>query len=153
MEWSGPDEIIHGVLVSVFRRGVLITGESGVGKSKCALELIAGGHRLVADDVVELRTRDGRLFGAAPDRFLGLIGIREKGICDVRDLFGERFVQRGSEIDLWCHVEKGDAGDRLPVHECSPLRTPDHVFPGDSPETLSSLILKAVRDHCGVSAI
>lgn len=91
---------IHGVLVCVYGRGVLITGESGSGKSDCALELVTRGHQLVADDVVELVLVDDSVFGNAPERFQGLIAVNEIGIIDVRRVFGLDMWRERSRIDL-----------------------------------------------------
>ena len=80
---------VHGVLVDVYGEGVLITGESGIGKSEAALELIRRGHRLVTDDVVELRkVSDDTLVGSAPDITKHFIELRGIGIVDVKALFG-----------------------------------------------------------------
>lgn len=79
---------VHGVLVDVYGEGVLITGESGIGKSEAALELIRRGHRLVTDDVVELRkVSDDTLVGSAPDITKHFIELRGIGIVDVKALF------------------------------------------------------------------
>ena len=80
---------VHGVLVDVYGEGVLITGESGIGKSEAALELIKRGHRLVSDDVVEIRkVSDDTLIGNAPDITKHFIELRGIGIIDVKTLFG-----------------------------------------------------------------
>lgn len=85
---------VHGVLVDVYGEGVLITGESGIGKSEAALELIKRGHRLVTDDVVELRkVSDDTLVGSAPDITKHFIELRGIGIVDVKALFGASSVK------------------------------------------------------------
>ena len=85
---------VHGVLVDVYGEGVLITGESGIGKSEAALELIRRGHRLVTDDVVELRkVSDDTLVGSAPDITKHFIELRGIGIVDVKALFGALSVK------------------------------------------------------------
>ncbi|MEO7658974.1 MAG: hypothetical protein ABIV48_05110 [Pyrinomonadaceae bacterium] len=86
---------VHGVAVSVCDTGVLIIGESNLGKSECALELVSRGAKLVADDVVDIESEDETLYATAPERFAGLIEIRGLGIIDVRQIFGgESFVKR-----------------------------------------------------------
>ncbi len=91
---------VHGVAVSVYGAGVLIIGESNLGKSECALELVSRGAKLVADDVVDIESEDETLYAAAPERFAGLIEIRGLGIIDIRQIFGgESFVKR-HKIDL-----------------------------------------------------
>ena len=98
IRWLGvqlaPCISIHGVLVDVYGEGVLITGESGIGKSEAALELIKRGHRLVSDDVVELRkVSDVTLVGSAPDITRHFIELRGIGIIDVKTLFGVESVK------------------------------------------------------------
>lgn len=97
---------IHGVLVDVFGIGLLITGESGVGKSETALELVQKGHRLVADDRVELYQHDElTLVGEAPEILNNLIEIRGIGIVDVMTLFGAGAILDSKQVDLLVHLE------------------------------------------------
>ena len=97
---------IHGVLVDVYGVGVLIMGESGIGKSEAALELIKRGHRLVTDDVVEIRrVSDDTLVGSAPDITKHLIELRGIGIVDVKTLFGVQSVRETQAIDLVITLE------------------------------------------------
>ena len=99
---------IHGVLVDVYGVGVLIMGESGIGKSEAALELIKRGHRLVTDDVVEIRrVSDDTLVGSAPDITKHLIELRGIGIVDVKTLFGVQSVRETQTIDLVITLEDG----------------------------------------------
>lgn len=92
---------IHGVLVDVYGEGVLITGESGIGKSEAALELIKRGHRLVSDDVVEIKkVSDQTLVGSAPDITRHFIELRGIGIIDVKTLFGVESVKNTQSIDI-----------------------------------------------------
>lgn len=100
----GRPAIVHGVFVSVLGCGVLIIGEPRTGKSECALELISKGHKLIADDVVEVEKSGGRLFGKAPDRFAGLLEVRGLGIINVRELFGEKSFVSEHGIDLCIEV-------------------------------------------------
>ncbi len=112
---------VHGVLVDVYGEGVLITGESGIGKSEAALELIKRGHRLVTDDVVELRkVSDDTLVGSAPDVTKHLIELRGIGIVDVKALFGASSVKDTQTIDLVIRLEEWDKDkeyDRLGLEE------------------------------------
>ena len=97
---------IHGVLVDVYGVGVLIMGESGIGKSEAALELIKRGHRLVTDDVVEIRkVSDETLVGTAPDITKHFIELRGIGIVDVRSMFGVQSVRETQNIDLVITLE------------------------------------------------
>ena len=112
---------IHGVLVDVYGVGVLIRGESGIGKSEAALELIKRGHRLVADDAVEIRkVSDDTLVGTAPAITKYLIELRGIGIVDVKSLFGVQSVRETQNIDLVITLEEWDKKkeyDRLGLEE------------------------------------
>lgn len=112
---------IHGVLVDVFGEGVLITGESGIGKSEAALELIKRGHRLVTDDAVEIRkVSDDTLVGSAPEVTRHFIELRGIGIIDVKTLYGVSSVKDTQTIDLVIHLEdwnKEKEYDRLGLEE------------------------------------
>ena len=112
---------IHGVLVDVYGEGVLIMGESGIGKSEAALELIKRGHRLVTDDVVEIRkVSDDTLIGSAPDITRHFIELRGIGIVDVKALFGVLSVRETQNIDLVITLEewnKNKEYDRLGLEE------------------------------------
>ena len=112
---------IHGVLVDVYGEGVLLMGESGIGKSEAALELIKRGHRLVTDDVVEIRkVSDVTLVGTAPDITRHFIELRGIGIIDVKTLFGVESVKNTQNIDLVIKLEewnKDKEYDRLGLEE------------------------------------
>lgn len=112
---------VHGVLVDVYGEGVLITGESGIGKSEAALELIKRGHRLITDDVVEIRkVSEDTLVGTAPDITKHFIELRGIGIIDVKALFGASSVKETQSIDLVIRLEEWDKDreyDRLGLEE------------------------------------
>ena len=112
---------IHGVLVDCYGVGVLIRGESGIGKSEVALELIKRGHRLVTDDAVEIRkVSDDTLVGSAPHITRHLIELRGVGIVDVKSLFGVQSIKETQNIDLVITLEdweKGKEYDRLGMEE------------------------------------
>ena len=112
---------IHGVLVDVFGEGVMIMGESGIGKSEAALELIKRGHRLITDDVVQIsRVSDVTLVGSAPDITRHFIELRGIGIIDVKTLFGIESVENTHSIDLVIKLEEWDKDklyDRLGLEE------------------------------------
>jgi len=112
---------VHGVLVDVYGEGVLITGESGIGKSEAALELIRRGHRLVTDDAVEIRkVSDETLVGSAPDITKHFIELRGIGIVDVKTLYGVSSVKDTQSIDLVIRLEDWDKEkeyDRLGLEE------------------------------------
>ena len=112
---------VHGVLVDIFGEGVLIMGESGIGKSEVALELIHRGHRLVSDDVVEIRRiSDTSLVGSAPEVTRHFIELRGIGIIDAKSLFGVEGVKSEQEISLVIKLEeynKEQEYDRLGLEE------------------------------------
>lgn len=116
-----PRTTIHGVLVDIYGEGVLITGESGVGKSETALELIKRGHRLVADDAVEIKKiSHNTLIGSCPKIIRYFIELRGIGIINVKQMFGVQSVKDSQGIDLIIKLEaweKGKLYDRLGLNE------------------------------------
>ncbi|MTH53772.1 HPr kinase/phosphorylase [Bacillus mangrovi] len=116
-----PTTAVHGVLVDIYGVGVLIIGKSGVGKSETALELVKRGHRLVADDCVEIRQEDqNTLIGNAPELIEHLLEIRGLGIIDVMTLFGAGAVRSNKRITLVIDLETWDPKkqyDRLGLEE------------------------------------
>lgn len=127
---SGPEEqpsggpggapvetTISAGLILIFGVGTLISGDSGIGKSESALELISRGHRFVADDVVRIRrTASGRLVGSAPELSRHFMEIRGLGIINIREIFGARAGRRSAPIDLIIRLRKWQRGhtyDRL----------------------------------------
>ncbi|UQZ47504.1 HPr(Ser) kinase/phosphatase [Bacillus sp. PK3-037] len=116
-----PTTAIHGVLVDIYGVGVLITGKSGVGKSETALELVKRGHRLVADDCVEIRQEDqDTLVGNAPELIEHLLEIRGLGIINVMTLFGAGAVRSNKRITIVMNLELWEQGkqyDRLGLEE------------------------------------
>ncbi|AZV45218.1 HPr(Ser) kinase/phosphatase [Peribacillus asahii] len=116
-----PTTAVHGVLVDIYGVGVLITGKSGVGKSETALELVKRGHRLVADDCVEIRQEDqDTLVGNAPELIEHLLEIRGLGIINVMTLFGAGAVRSNKKISIVIHLElweKNKQYDRVGLDE------------------------------------
>jgi HPr kinase/phosphorylase len=117
-----PQKSIHGVLVEVYGLGILILGDSGVGKSETALELIERGHRLVADDVVDIRCVNGNiLMGAGANKIIGHhMEVRGLGIINVTHLFGVRAIRDRKRVQLVVVLEEWDSGknyDRLGTEE------------------------------------
>ncbi|NLV48721.1 MAG: HPr kinase/phosphorylase [Clostridiaceae bacterium] len=116
-----PRTSMHGVLIEVYGEGILILGESGVGKSETALEVVKRGHRLIADDLVEIRrVSDTTLLGRAPEIIRHLIEIRGIGILDVKELYGVSSVKMQENIHFVINLELWDEKkqyERLGVHE------------------------------------
>src|SRR5687767_8638741 len=114
-------EIIHGVLIDILGLGVLIVGESGIGKSECALDLVVRGHRLVADDAVEIRRRgDVVIIGTCPELTRHHMEVRGLGVINIRDLFGVASIRNAKRIELVVQLERWDPAreyDRLGLDE------------------------------------
>lgn len=117
----GPRITRHGVLVEVYGEGILLLGDSGVGKSETAIELIKRGHRLIADDAVEIKKVSATtLVGQAPDLIRHYVELRGIGIVDVRRLFGMGAIKETEKIDLVINLEpwhQGKMYDRLGLEE------------------------------------
>ena len=116
-----PHTSVHGVLVEVYGEGILPVGDSGIGKSETAVELLKRGHRLIADDAVEIRkSSDISVVGSAPDLIRNYVELRGIGIVNVANLFGMGAVKAENEINLIVRIvpwEKGQSYDRLGVEE------------------------------------
>jgi HPr kinase/phosphorylase len=149
-----PHEVIHGDLLDIFAIGVLILGESGSGKSEGALELVHRGHRLVADDVVEIyRVRNEDLVGQAPEEVRGLMEVRGLGLISIEQLFGVVAVRDSKPIDLVVKLveEKEGRVERLGITENSieilGLRRPLLTVPVAPGKSLALLIEAAARKY------
>ncbi|HZI20660.1 MAG TPA: HPr(Ser) kinase/phosphatase [Pyrinomonadaceae bacterium] len=150
-----PREVRHGVLLDLYGLGVLLEGKSGVGKSECALDLLVRGHRLVADDMVEIRRAgQSRLTGGAPELLRELVEIRGLGILNVRELFGAAAVGGPRRVDLAIRLERWeDAGEveRLGLDarttEILGVSIPYFVLPVSPGRNLATLVETAVRVH------
>jgi HPr kinase/phosphorylase len=116
-----PTTTVHGVFMDVLGLGVLITGESGLGKSELALELISRGHGLVADDAVELsRTAPHVIDGHCPELLRNMLAVRGLGLLNIRTIFGETSVRRKMKLKLIVHLVRATAQDkfeRLPLQD------------------------------------
>jgi HPr kinase/phosphorylase len=150
-----PRISLHGVLVDVFGEGVLIMGESGIGKSEAALELIKRGHRLVADDVVEVKkVSDDTLLGTSPDIIRHFIELRGIGIVDCKTLYGVESVKEKQNIDLVIKLEEWDSHkeyDRLGLveeyTEILGVKVVCHSIPIRPGRNLSIIVESAAINH------
>jgi HPr kinase/phosphorylase len=146
---------VHGALVDVHGVGILLLGPSGIGKSECALELVSRGHRLVADDVVDLaRDEAGRLVGSAPERIRHHMEIRGLGILYIPDLFGPEGVAESAAVDLVCELERWREGapyDRLGLErertELEGVEVPRLVLPAHPGGSMATVVEVAAREH------
>ena len=146
---------MHGVLMDVLGIGLLITGESGLGKSELGLELISRGHGLVADDVVELhRLGPTTIEGRCPPLLQGLLEVRGLGLLDIKTVFGETAVRRKMKLKLIVHLVRRstheDEYERLPLEALSQdvlgLQIPKVVIPVAAGRNLAVLAEAAVRN-------
>ena len=145
----------HGVFMDVLGLGVLITGESGVGKSELGLELISRGHGLVADDVVEIsRIAANALEGRCPPMLKDFLEVRGLGLLNIRTIFGETAVRRKMKLRLICHLERPhpggrDLAERLPLAELSEeilgVTVRKVIIPVAAGRNLAVLVEAAVR--------
>ncbi len=147
-------DTLHGVLISVFGKGVLITGDSGMGKSEVGLELIRKGHVLVSDDRVDVKRVHNDIIGFAPHLLKGLLELRGIGIIDVMRMFGASSMLDEARIDFVVYLEKwqdGKAYKRVGMDETSfmnvlDIEIPQLVFPVKEGRNLAVLIEAAVTD-------
>lgn len=144
----------HGVLVDVYGVGILLTGESGVGKSEVALELVRRGHQLCADDVVDIcRVSDDRLIGECPEMVRHFMEIRGIGIIDIRAMYGIGSVVLSKSIDMVIHMEKWDANkdyERLGLKEETisilDVKVPYQLMPVRQGRNLAIIVEVAARN-------
>lgn len=150
-----PRITMHGVLVEIYGEGILILGDSGVGKSETAIELIKRGHRLIADDAVEIkRVSDRTLVGSAPEIIRHFIELRGIGIVDVRRIFGMGAIKATERVDLIVNLEhwvEGKMYDRLGLDtqytDILGLSIPSLTIPVRPGRNLAVIIEVAAMNH------
>ena len=150
-----PRITLHGVLVELYGEGILILGDSGVGKSETAIELVKRGHRLIADDAVEIkRVSDRTLVGCAPEIIRHFIELRGIGIVDVRRIFGMGAIKETERVDMIINLEQwveGKMYDRLGMDnqytDILGLRIPSLTIPVRPGRTLAVIIEVAAMNH------
>jgi HPr kinase/phosphorylase len=148
-------EIIHGVLIDILGLGVLIVGESGIGKSECALDLVVRGHRLVADDTVEVRRRsESIVIGSCPEITRHHMEVRGLGLINIRDLFGVASTRTSKRVELVVQLDRWDQGreyDRLGLDDASydliGLKVPLIRMPVATGRNLAILVEVAARNQ------
>lgn len=153
-ERLAPQITVHGVLLEIYGVGVLVLGDSGIGKSECALDLITRGHRLISDDAVCIKKIGVRLEGRPPDLIREHIEIRGLGILNVRELFGVTSIGKRKQIELCIELKKwSETGEieRLGLEtreqDVFGVKIPKVVLPVGSGRNLSTLVETAVRVH------
>jgi HPr kinase/phosphorylase len=148
-------EIIHGVLIDILGLGVLIVGDSGIGKSECALDLVVRGHRLVADDTVEVRRRsESIVIGACPEMTRHHMEVRGLGLINIRDLFGVAATRTSKRIELVVQLDRWSEGreyDRLGLDDAAydllGLKVPLIQMPVAPGRNLAILVEVAARNQ------
>lgn len=151
-EILAPQTVLHSVLLGMYGTGVLFIGESGIGKSECALDLITRGHRLISDDTVIIKKIGEKLFGESPEMTHEYLEIRGLGIINIKDLFGVSAVGKTQQIDLCIELKKWN--DVLEIERLGldtkeenilGVAVPKFILPLSSGRNLSTLIETAVR--------
>ena len=154
VERLAPRISLHGVLVQIFGLGTLIVGESAIGKSEAALDLILRGHKLIADDVVVLERIDGGITGGATDLGADLLQIRGLGIINVRALYGESATAGSSQIGLVVELEEWRKGQHYSLvglrerrYKLFGMNLPYLKLPVKTGRNMATLIEVAVRNQ------
>lgn len=153
-EELAPITNLHGVLVAMYGIGVLILGNSGIGKSECALDLLTRGHRLISDDSVIIKKVGNRLIGEAPELTYEHLEIRGLGILNIRELFGISSVGKRKRIILCIKLKKWDEFQEIERLGCEireedflGIKIPEVVLPVSPGRNISTLVETAVKVH------
>lgn len=151
-EVLAPAQTVHGMLMEMYGIGVLLVGDSGIGKSECALDLLNHGHRLVSDDVVEIKRLGKILEGKAPELTFEQLEIHGLGILNIRELFGVSSVCEKIEIELCIELKKWKEVDEIEriglethEHDVFGVKFTKFILPVSSGRNLSTLVETAVR--------
>lgn len=153
-EVLAPQITLHGVLIGMYGLGIYLQGESGIGKSECALDLITRGHRLISDDALIVKKIGDALEGMAPELTYEHLEIRGLGIINIRDLFGVSSVGKQINIDLCIELRRWDElkeierlGLEIQEEEIFGVKIPKFILPVSSGRNISTLVETAVRLH------
>jgi len=149
-----PRSVVHGVLLDVYGLGVLLIGDSGVGKSECAIDLVVRGHRLVSDDIVEIKRMGDTLVGTGPELTRYHMELRGVGIINVKDLFGIASTRSSKRVELVVQLERWDVSreyERLGIdddfYELLGLRIPLIRMPVAPGRSIAILVEVAARNQ------
>jgi HPr kinase/phosphorylase len=152
LEELAPQTTFHGVLLSMYGMGVLILGESGIGKSECALDLISQGHRLISDDAVLVKKVGNHVEGESPELTFEHLEIHGLGIINIRDLFGVSSIGQRKKIELCIELKKwGEfeeierVGLEMGQHDVFGVKIAKFVLPVSPGRNLATLVATAVR--------
>ena len=153
-EALAPRTNVHGVFMNVFGKGVLIIGDSGMGKSEVALDLILRGHSIIADDRVDVTRVKNTIIGTAPELLHGMLEIRGIGIIDVMQMFGVRAYLEKEEVNFVVELRKWDDNEQYlragieeqTYYEVLGMKIPLLVFPVKEGRNLAVLVESAVQD-------
>lgn len=153
-KYLAPKITIHGVMVGMYGLGILILGESGIGKSECALDLIRMGHRLISDDSVQIKKIADVLEGSSPAITYEHLEIRGLGILNIKDLYGVAAIGQDKKIDLCIELKKWEKVvniDRLGIEmqeeKIFDISIPKFILPVSSGRNITTLVETAVRVH------
>lgn len=149
-----PQISVHGILLGMYGLGVLLLGDSGIGKSECALDLITRGHRLISDDIVLIKRIGDKLEGKSPELTYEHLEIRGLGILNIKDLFGVSAVGQEKNIDLCIELKRWNEVveiDRLGLEvfeeDIFGINVPKFILPVSSGRNISTLVETAIRLH------
>jgi HPr kinase/phosphorylase len=152
LEELAPQTTVHGVLLSMYGLGVLILGESGIGKSECALDLISQGHRLISDDAVLIKKIGNRVEGKSPELTYEHLEIHGLGIVNIRDLFGVSSIGQRKKVELCIELKKWGEMEEIErigletgEHEVFGVKLAKFVLPVSPGRNLATLVSTAVR--------
>ncbi|MFA5449442.1 MAG: HPr(Ser) kinase/phosphatase [Clostridia bacterium] len=152
-ELLAPVDTVHGILLDVYGVGVLITGKSGIGKSETSLELVHRGHRLVSDDVVDLKEVKSKLYGSSPRITKHMMEIRGVGILDIKAMYGVGAVLNSKKVHINIHLELWDdnkvydrTGNQRETVEFLGVKLPKYTIPVVPGRNLAILVEVAARD-------
>ena len=143
---------LHGSMVVYRDIGVLIMGESGAGKSRCCLDLLVAGAKLIADDLVEIKKEEGKLYGKSPEQIRNMIEVRHTGLIDARTLFGERAVADRAVIDVAFEISGSGTAECKSASDTSlevmDIKIPLKLIKADCGKPVSQFVKDTCEERC-----